>query len=167
MKRIKILLMAKKAGIVTEPYPYKPVEPPEGFRGKPYIDPDKCVGCGSCASVCPPNAIQVVDLIDKGYRRIELFIGRCIFCGRCSEICPEDAIELTKEFELASKSQNDMYQVVLLKMVKCKICGRYFTTQRNIEKLLKELPKDLWDTILVCPECKEKSTAYTGSYAKR
>ena len=90
MRRLGILGRSMGVGVVTKRYPYEPIEVPDGFRGKPVIDGDKCVGCGACANVCPPNAIEIFD--EGGYRIVRLYIGKCIFCGRCSDICPENAI---------------------------------------------------------------------------
>jgi Fe-S-cluster-containing hydrogenase component 2 len=47
---------------------------------------DKCIGCRKCLSVCPQNAISLVDgvaVIDK---------QKCIGCARCLRACPASAI---------------------------------------------------------------------------
>ncbi len=48
---------------------------------------DKCSGCGSCADVCPTEAITVDDVavVDE---------NECTDCGSCVDECPEEAIEL-------------------------------------------------------------------------
>ncbi len=134
MGRFSLLWKAKRIGVVTEKYPFKPTEPPEGFRGKPEINVEKCIGCGACVAECPPSALTMEDR--DGYRIIRLFYGRCIFCGRCADICPEQAINLTMEFELASDTLTDLVQEVKLKMVKCTICGKYFGTERHQRKVI-------------------------------
>ena len=47
-----------------------------------------CLGLGSCAKVCPQDAIQVVDGVAMVNRK------RCIGCGLCAKACPRGLIEL-------------------------------------------------------------------------
>ena len=51
------------------------------------IDKDKCDACGSCAEVCPVEAITVKD-------KAVVNEDECIDCGTCVDECPNDAIEL-------------------------------------------------------------------------
>lgn len=55
----------------------------------PKVDLKKCMGCGTCVSVCPAN---VLELKDK-----KCFVARpkdCIECGACVASCPYKAITL-------------------------------------------------------------------------
>jgi len=51
------------------------------------IDEGKCTGCGSCAEVCPVEAIKVSD-------KAKVDEDTCIDCGTCVDECPEEAITL-------------------------------------------------------------------------
>ena len=50
------------------------------------VDVGKCTGCGTCAEICPVEAIKVENekaVVDE---------EACIDCGTCIEECPEEAI---------------------------------------------------------------------------
>ncbi|MBP3331074.1 MAG: 4Fe-4S binding protein [Tidjanibacter sp.] len=51
------------------------------------INPDLCVGCGTCIGECPVEAISegVAYVIDA---------DKCIECGACADVCPSEAIAL-------------------------------------------------------------------------
>jgi len=163
--RLSILAEGLSKHVVTEKYPYEPVEVPEGFRGKPRIDPSRCVGCGACVNACPPNALSIAD--EGGYRVLKLFIGRCIFCGRCEEVCPFQAIKLSKEFELAATDVGDLTQEVRLVMAKCAVCGEPYATLREVRKVAEALPDGLRALAYVCPRCRELMTSHYAGFARR
>ncbi len=52
-----------------------------------YFITDACVGCGSCAEVCPQNCINT-DGIPHVIKQ-----EHCLHCGNCFEACPTGAVE--------------------------------------------------------------------------
>ncbi|QID17412.1 NAD(P)-binding domain-containing protein [Nitrogeniibacter mangrovi] len=55
----------------------------------PEVDPVRCIGSGSCARVCPEQALALVD----GKARL-VNASACIGHGACQAACPFDAITL-------------------------------------------------------------------------
>ena len=58
---------------------------------KAYIDPEKCLNCGKCASVCRFDAIKPAE----GHFEIDEF--GCEGCAVCSIVCPAKAISMEKD----------------------------------------------------------------------
>ena len=51
------------------------------------IDPEKCVGCGKCARLCPTGNISVQGKTVSSAKK-------CTVCYRCVNNCPMKAITL-------------------------------------------------------------------------
>ena len=52
-----------------------------------YYITDACIGCGSCAAVCPQSCVitdSVPHVIEQEH---------CLHCGNCMEACPAGAVE--------------------------------------------------------------------------
>ena len=56
----------------------------------PVVDPDRCIGIGSCVSVCPEN--DVLGLLNGQARPVSP--ARCVGHGLCERACPMEAIQL-------------------------------------------------------------------------
>ena len=52
------------------------------------VDPEKCVGCGTCVAACPWHMPVVNTETHKS--------TKCVACGRCADQCPNGALELIK-----------------------------------------------------------------------
>ena len=57
----------------------------------PWVDKDKCIGCGVCVDECSVNTIFIKD------EKAEIDMEGCIRCGKCHDICPEDAVRHDSE----------------------------------------------------------------------
>lgn len=91
-------IAAKLAAVNTPPlnaklaipgnYPYK-----EGHKAQnqsPITDAEKCILCGTCATVCPTQAITVDDAVTTVQQD-------CIACCACIKSCPTEARIYTAE----------------------------------------------------------------------
>lgn len=54
-------------------------------------DPDKCIDCGSCISICPSEALYM----NRDTWKVELDVKKCIACASCLTACPTHAVKLT------------------------------------------------------------------------
>ncbi len=55
--------------------------------GKPHVNQEACIGCGSCKKRCAHDAIA----IENGKSFIDH--AKCVGCGSCIGACPVDAVE--------------------------------------------------------------------------
>src|SRR4051794_32740461 len=55
----------------------------------PVIDPVRCIGSGSCARVCPEQALGIIN-----GKAVLINGAACIGHGACLVACPVDAIKL-------------------------------------------------------------------------
>ena len=61
--------------------------------GEIRIDPERCVDCGICSSVCPSGALR----FDRPSQRLQFAAARCLVCEQCLPSCPLEAIALVLE----------------------------------------------------------------------
>lgn len=57
----------------------------QNFKPELLFEPEKCIGCGYCSSVCPTGASFIAD------GRVLLDRNKCIDCGLCTKECYPDA----------------------------------------------------------------------------
>lgn len=55
------------------------------------VDKKKCIGCGTCVSICPVDAI---NFNSDGLAEIDP--EKCIKCGACEAACPVNAIQIKR-----------------------------------------------------------------------
>jgi len=80
--------------------------------GKPSVNTDKCVGCGTCTRWCAHGAAVVTD------RKAAIDHDKCVGCGRCLGHCPADAILP------ASDESNDILNCKIAEYTKAVVDGR-------------------------------------------
>lgn len=109
------------------------------------LDSSQCVGCGSCAAVCPQQCIQMTS-DDEGFRHPEIDKNRCVSCRRCEQACPLliDTTEHTGTIAYAAKSREDFVRAesssggvftalaeLVLKKGGC-VCAARYDTEFNV-----------------------------------
>lgn len=136
--------------------------PPDGFRGDPHVDQDKCIGCGACANVCPADAIAIED---GGTARFVRFMRQaCVFCGSCQDVCPTKAVELRPGDPAWYRQRDASKSEATLPLARCGICGGGFVPEAQIAWAMKTVSDKrqlaeadrlaLQGRLAVCMECR-------------
>ncbi len=85
----------------TLDYPNEYIKLREGYRGFIVLIKQKCIGCDSCARICPAAAMKMLKLQEPdpkkpGKTKLKKYpvinYQRCIFCGFCVDVCPTEAL---------------------------------------------------------------------------
>lgn len=150
IRELKEAVVSLVTPAYTSSFPRKPHTPFENYRGKPEVDDKNCVGCETCANVCPPNAITIMDDRESGKRIITRDFGQCIFCGMCEEHCiTNKGVKLSdKIFDLAVFERDTIVETQEKNLVVCKHCDAVITTDEHIQYLHSKLgPKAFASTL--------------------
>lgn len=99
---------------MTRLYPEVMMELPAAERGIHELDATTCIGCASCARVCPNTCIELVPykygspLKNKKMLFPQVDYGRCMFCGLCVDECPVECLKMGKKVTMAGWKREDI-----------------------------------------------------------
>jgi ferredoxin len=92
------------------------------------INPDVCIQCGSCVSICPSDVFKN----EEGMPPLVAQQQRCIACGHCVAVCPVDAIQHSRFPDSSLFSIDEMPQPDSQNIL------RLMQTRRSIREFTKE-----------------------------
>ena len=72
------------------------------YRGFHQNDIAKCIGCGTCETICQNEAIDLVPVKDAKHGdsglRPKVDYGRCCWCALCVDVCPTGSLGMSNEY---------------------------------------------------------------------
>ncbi|MFO7922557.1 MAG: 4Fe-4S dicluster domain-containing protein [Bacteroidales bacterium] len=150
IREIKEAVVSLFSPAYTSSFPRKGHEPFPGYRGKPVVDEKNCVGCLTCANVCPPYAITYSDDKKKSIRTIRRDYGKCIFCGQCQDHCitGKGVILSDKIFDMATTNRNEVVEYQERELLLCQNCNAVITTKDHLFYLHRKLGTKAFASIL-------------------
>jgi formate hydrogenlyase subunit 6/NADH:ubiquinone oxidoreductase subunit I len=134
----------------TTAFPFKPHTPYKNFRGKPVVDDKNCVGCETCANVCPSHAITFSDDTVKKVRIIQRNYGLCIFCGQCAEHCiTRKGVRMSDTiYDLAVFDRHNLLEEQQKELLVCANCNAVITTKEHMHFIHDKLGPAAYSSIL-------------------
>ena len=116
MNIFRLIFDNLRRGTVSFPLPHKHECTSSEYRGLIHNDASRCVGCGSCAYVCPTAAIEVTRSGDTYKWTYDP--GKCTYCGRCLERCKPHTLSMESQLPPLYSTEGELKQI--LDMVKKK-----------------------------------------------
>jgi len=77
----------------------------ERYRGFHKNDLEKCIGCGTCETICQNGAIDMLPVADVPAQpgdsglRPRIDYGRCCWCALCVDVCMTGSLSMSNEYK--------------------------------------------------------------------
>jgi hydrogenase-4 component H len=155
---IRLLLDHLREGPVTVRLPqHVPTGP--GYRGLVYQQASGCLGCGICAYVCAPGAIE----IHRNQRSYDWMYepGKCTFCARCVLDCPGQVLSMSTAAPPPYSKPGELRTVVTLPYPVCPRCGRPALPMSEplLDRALGAAGAPIREWTALCVDCRRKTRA--------
>jgi ferredoxin len=128
-------------------------------HGMPFIDKEKCTGCGLCTINCPSQALTSSQNSERDTYQLLFRAEACDACGVCEESCPENCLRWVEEEPEQDKSRKGVKVLFEDEMTGCEGCGIPLFPRSMVRRLESKVfinGETPWPFNL-CPSCRMKT----------
>jgi len=101
----------------------------------PWVDKDRCSGCGICVEECPVGVIVMEN------ETAEINMDGCIHCGKCHDVCPEEAVRHDSE-KIPDKVKANVIETKKFMEACAKYLGDVIEGQKCLNRMIKHFNQD-------------------------
>jgi len=125
----------------------------------PFIDKEKCTGCGLCTIDCPTKALIINQNSEKDIYQLLFRQEACNACGVCQKSCPENCLQLVEKEPEKDKTGKETKVIFEDNISRCMECGTPLFPQSMAKKIKTKIfitNEPTWSFNL-CPSCRIKT----------
>jgi ferredoxin len=125
----------------------------------PFIDKEKCTGCGLCTIDCPTKALMIDQNSERDSYQLLFREEACNVCGICEKSCPENCLQLVEREPEQDRIGKEAKVIFEDKLSRCMECGIPLFPQSMVEKLKTKilLNRETTWSFNLCPSCRIKT----------
>jgi len=127
--------------------------------GMPFIDKEKCTGCGLCVMNCPTKALTLSQNNERDIYQILFREDACDACGVCEKSCPENCLQWVEKGPEKNETGKKAEVIFEDKISRCMECGIPLfpqSMQKKLETKIFMTKEPTW-SLNLCPSCRMKS----------
>jgi len=128
-------------------------------NGIPFIDKEKCTGCGLCTIDCPTKALIINQNSEKDIYQLLFRQEACNACGVCQKSCPENCLQLVEKEPEKDKTGKETKVIFEDNISRCMECGIPLFPRSMVKKMKTKIfitNESTWSFNL-CPSCRIKT----------
>jgi formate hydrogenlyase subunit 6 len=154
---VRLLLDNLREGPVTVRLPEQ-VPTRSGYRGL-VTQKSGCIGCGICAYVCAPGAIEIHRALASYDWIYEP--GKCTFCARCTLDCPVQVLTMSAAAPPPYSRPGELHTLATLPYPACRICGRPAppASELLLDRVFGAPSEAIRNWSALCADCRRRERA--------